>query len=317
MRFEFRLFFRGGAAIALLASLPLHAASVRLGELTPIYQGVSFQTASVGDSSAYVVRIDLAAPGIAFTTTPHSGSLDAVAQTTSQFLVSSGTQVAINASFFAPCCAVGPQPKDLLGLAVSNGTVVSPYKPGENDAALLISATNQATISRISGPQPNAFNAVSGSSILVQGGLNIAPTSDTSFNGPNPRTDVGISKDGQYLYFVAIDGRQPGYSVGATLQEAGDLLIGLGAFTGLNLDGGGSTALAQSDGFGSALLLNLPSGGTERFNGNNIGVYAAVLAVPEPGSLWLILLGLTGLIVVARRRSGSIAASRAASLGSM
>jgi hypothetical protein len=53
---------------------------------------------------AYVDRIDLTAPGVGFFTTPHSGPLDTIAQTTSQFLQSSGVQVAINANFFAPCC---------------------------------------------------------------------------------------------------------------------------------------------------------------------------------------------------------------------
>jgi hypothetical protein len=47
------------------------------------------------------VRINLNAPGIGFYTTAHSGPLETMSQTTSQFLESSGTQVAINAAFFS------------------------------------------------------------------------------------------------------------------------------------------------------------------------------------------------------------------------
>ncbi len=281
------------------------ATPVTLGPLTPIYQGVNYETATVGGSQAYAVSVDLTAPGIGLTTTPPGGTLETVGQTTSQFLTSSGTQVAINANFFAPCCRAAAEPKSLLGLAVSNGTIVSPYAAGENNSVLLLTKTDQAIITTITGPQPGVFNAVSGSSIIVQGGRDIAPPAgNDAFIGPNPRTDVGVSRDGRYLYLAAIDGRQPGYSVGATLQDAADLLIGLGAYTALNLDGGGSTALVQSDGLGGALLLNHPSGNHERYDGNNLGVFALPLAVavPEPGSLALLMMGVVSLVIGSRRR---------------
>jgi hypothetical protein len=64
------------------------------------------------------------APGVGFTTTPSSGSLETTSQTTSQFLQSTGAQVAINANFFSEVAAT-PSPENLIGLAVANGTVVS------------------------------------------------------------------------------------------------------------------------------------------------------------------------------------------------
>lgn len=274
-----------------------HASSISIGAWSPIFQGVSETTATVDQSVAYGVRIDLDAPGIGFTTTPHGGPSSTIAQTTSQFLTSSGAQVAINADFFDPCCNAAAEPKNLESLAISNGTLVAPAAAGTG--LLLLTQANAATITT-AGASTNlsgVYNAVSGSSVIVDHGQNVAP-SGGSFNGANPRSDAGVSQDGRYLYLVAIDGRQA-YSVGATLLETADLLIGLGAYDALNLDGGGSTALAVSDGAGGATVLNRPSGGAERYDGNNLGVFAAPL--PEPAGVLALGCGLLGLGLARRR----------------
>ncbi len=56
----------------------------------------------------------------------------------------------------------------------------------------------------------------------------------------HPRTLVGRTENGTVL-LVAVDGRQPGYSVGMTLAEAQEFMEALGAVEAINLDGGGST----------------------------------------------------------------------------
>ena len=58
-----------------------------------------------------------------------------------------------------------------------------------------------------------------------------------------PRTLAGVRADGRLL-LVTIDGRRPGWSAGVTLREAGRVMRSLGARTALNLDGGGSSAMA-------------------------------------------------------------------------
>lgn len=74
-----------------------------------------------------------------------------------------------------------------------------------------------------------------------------------------PRTAVGQRADGRII-FVAVDGRQPGYSVGMTIFALAQTLFRLGAVTGSALDGGGSTTMAFD-----GKLLNRPSGpGGER-----------------------------------------------------
>jgi hypothetical protein len=69
----------------------------------------------------------------------------------------------------------------------------------------------------------------------------------------NPRTMAGVTADGRLL-LVTVDGRQPGYSVGASFAEGAAIMRALGAAEAVNLDGGGSTAMAVGE-----ELVNRPS----------------------------------------------------------
>ena len=96
----------------------------------------------------------------------------------------------------------------------------------------------------------------------------------------HPRSAVGISRNLRYLYLVAIDGRQNGYSEGTTMAETAEWMRKLGAYNALNLDGGGSTALVIEGPDGSPELLNRPCGlpvGVERRVANHLGVFAQKL----------------------------------------
>lgn len=82
-----------------------------------------------------------------------------------------------------------------------------------------------------------------------------------------PRTMAGTDARGR-LILVTVDGRQAGGSEGFTLQEAASFMRSLGAVQALNLDGGGSTAMAVD---GS--LVNHTSDATgERAVGDTIQV---------------------------------------------
>jgi len=72
----------------------------------------------------------------------------------------------------------------------------------------------------------------------------------------NPRTLAGITPEGNLL-LVAVDGRQPGYSVGATFEESALIMRALCAEEAVNLDGGGSTTLTIGE-----ELVNRPSDAT-------------------------------------------------------
>ncbi|WP_276355322.1 phosphodiester glycosidase family protein [Cohnella caldifontis] len=72
--------------------------------------------------------------------------------------------------------------------------------------------------------------------------------------GIAPRSVMAQKEDGTVM-FLLIDGRQPGYSIGATLYDAQEILLEHGAVIAANLDGGSSTVLVNGDGE----VVNKPS----------------------------------------------------------
>jgi len=78
--------------------------------------------------------------------------------------------------------------------------------------------------------------------------------------GIAPRTAMGQKADGSIL-FVVIDGRQPGYSIGADLYDVQKILLDRGAVIAANLDGGSSTVLVN----GGEIVNNPSSQHGERY----------------------------------------------------
>jgi hypothetical protein len=76
--------------------------------------------------------------------------------------------------------------------------------------------------------------------------------------GLGPRTALGLDREGRYI-IVVVDGRQKFHSTGMTLTELAYTMQKLGAVDAMNLDGGGSTALAIRN-----QVVNKPSDGSER-----------------------------------------------------
>lgn len=75
--------------------------------------------------------------------------------------------------------------------------------------------------------------------IVLNGEKNI----EGSFGlGLQPRTAIGQTKDKSTLFLI-IDGRQVGYSLGATVSDCADILLRYNAYNALNLDGGSSASM--------------------------------------------------------------------------
>ena len=88
--------------------------------------------------------------------------------------------------------------------------------------------------------------------------------------GSAPRTAVGITKEGKVIFYV-VDGRQSGYSTGLSLEALAKRMTELGCVDAINLDGGGSTAIAGvHPGSDTFEVINKPSDGALRSCANYI-----------------------------------------------
>src|SRR5688572_4354415 len=302
-----RSFFASAVLFALFAPCS-RSADLVIGEWTPVFKGIelSISTNHGGAGApilrrqvAYALRIDLTDPDLEFFTTPliesnYVASIREVAgYTPSDFLARNDLQVVINAGYFEPSSYYLPAgtPMDVLGLYVSQGTVVSTNHSPVYGPTITFNETNSPTFIRSNWPPGSTdgiYTAMSGNAAILVGGTNLGTRFDF-----DPRTVAGLSEDRRYLFFVAIDGRQPGYSDGASLFEAAQWLQAVGARDGINLDGGGSTTLVFETSTGQPLRINKPNSvadsGRERTVGSHFGIYAKPLpgfindVLAEPG----------------------------------
>ncbi|WP_310720047.1 phosphodiester glycosidase family protein [Streptomyces lydicus] len=270
-----------------------------------------------------VLRIDLQNSGVSFCTTPAGGMYQTIGDTVTGFLSANPTvMVAINANFsWYDTDAVGGN-FALMGLAVSQGNVVcdpripapqpTPKQTADvpNDTyagamAMLISQENGVTFQRVTQADPNwpsdTYTAIAGSPnpgegwppqpyvpgqplLLVDNGVNQATPEACPTERIAGRTAVGASADGQYLYLVTLDGcENAAWPNGGAFYDIAQWLIIAGASTGLNLDGGGSTAMACRDSNNNPILMNVPYGaeslpGVQRAVGNFFGVITQPLS---------------------------------------
>lgn len=212
-------------------------------------------------------------------------------QRTRDFLIEKRSQgmnavAAINAAPWSPWSELGIwsgsyQFADRLGLAISHGELVDigngrPSLVVEKDWTLRLQESLPDT------DVSNILHAVSGFQFVLQNGLaSGAPALE-------PRTGYGLCQENRFLILMTIDGRQT-ISEGVGTVEVGRYLRYFGAWSGMNMDGGGSTTMALRDPVTSNIsIVNSPSE-SPRSVGNNLAVYYVDPANPEPITLhdWL------------------------------
>ncbi len=251
---------------------------------TPIYRGVALTSFEEKEPLRKIVvaRVDVKEPGISFVTTEPNPNFsedknETVRETTRTFLERNGLALAVNGNYYTPFggrTITKPGDSNLRGLAVCNGFVESRPEPGFPSFVVKRDGTLEIRDYAVDEDLSDVYIAVSGPAIVLKDGA-VVPQDNKD---THPRTAVGISKNRRYVYFMTIDGRRPEHSVGATLEQVGEALLKVGAFQGLNLDGGGSTTMVARDKDGSATILNWPINAISpdglRFNGNAIGVTA-------------------------------------------
>lgn len=129
------------------------------------------------------------------------------------------------------------------------------------------------TVSIYNGLLPgldNVIEVVGGSRKFLDEGQN-----NGDWPERHPRTAVGFNADTTKVYLVTVDGRQPS-SAGTTLNELADFMRTIGAYSALNLDGGGSTTMVVHN-----EVVNSPSDGAgERAVGNALFI---VSSAPQLG----------------------------------
>lgn len=274
--------------VAALFALTLTAYSAALAQndapkWTPMYDGIDVTSYEVAEPLMKVAaaRIDVTAPGVEFkTTSPNKdfapNERETWRATTPIFLKEKGLSVAVNANFYNPFGSktIGvPGDSNLLGMGVCDGFVTS--APEEKYPSFVVKKSGDIEIRNYAPDEDlsDILQAVSGNRIVLQDGEVVAQTD----KAVHPRTAIGYSQDKKYVYLMTIDGRQKGYSVGATYEEVAQQLKFLGAYVGLNLDGGGSTTFVLRDAASEPVVINRPCNGTKdklRFNANAIGVKA-------------------------------------------
>jgi hypothetical protein len=183
----------------------------------------------------------------------------------SSFVRNNRLLAGINAVPFDPSSGREGEERRLAGLAVSGGRLIA--EPVLRYAALVFyrhggaAIVEQARLAVESPGRPDRLggieNAVGGFHTILRNGELTRRARERQEGPRSARSAAGLSGGGKTLYLLAIDGKRPG-SPGATEAETALILKQLGAAEGINLDGGGSSALALRFPDGETRVVNIP-----------------------------------------------------------
>jgi exopolysaccharide biosynthesis protein len=156
-----------------------------------------------------------------------------------------------------------------VGWAVTDGKLWA--KPATTRPAFLLDSRSHGIFENVDPKKPfptSIRQAIGGNVLLVKNGAAV-PRKETA---RAPRTVLGLDKTGTKLILMVVDGRQPSVSIGMTYSELADEMVKLGAYTALNLDGGGSTTLVMRNPDGKLRVINHPSDGKPRSVADVLGI---------------------------------------------
>ena len=158
--------------------------------------------------------------------------------TTKEFCESYGALIAINGSGFADPEGMGYGAYP-IGFAVYDGVIASASEGGMNQMCGYDYDDNFIIGTNL---DPSTFrDAVEFYPNIILSGKK---TVTGSFGmGLQPRTEIGQTDDGKTLLLI-VDGRQPGHSIGITVDTCADILLKYHCYNAINLDGGSSSTMA-------------------------------------------------------------------------
>ena len=290
-----------------LAGLTKAQGESSVSQWTTIFAGIEQATGTNdaganGPLSVNALRIDLWDTNVTLVITPPltnnyvPDQRETYLQTTREFLVAHQLQVAVNSGYFSPgdYYQTSGTPASVEGTVISQGRLVSRQTITNNSmSAMTFGSTNQAAFYFLNWPALNTngvYNAIAGMYPLVRDGTNFAHFYDNALSDsthqPQPRTAFGLTRDKRYLILMTIDGRQA-FSAGAFDYESAEFLLLFGAWSGMNMDGGGSTCMVKQGEFGDPEDINVNSfqwavgqPGSQRSIGCNFGVRSTSPASP-------------------------------------
>ena len=247
-----------------------------------LFTGVTYtrkETSSPRKIVSHILAIDLNAPDVGFLVTPplREKLPELCTQKTSQFLAKNNLQIAINGDGFyyldakdyppQNYCSDGGDPVRLIGYAASRGKEYAEKAPGK--PILFINRNNEITFDK---PKGAVYNALTGDRMLVDKNEKITGLDTSTFD---PRTAIGMNQNGRWVYIMVVDGRE--FSEGVNFDELADMMLSVGAYTAVALDGGGSSTLViegpngQPHALSTLIDENVP--GQERLVANHLGLF--------------------------------------------
>ena len=247
------------------------------------FHGLYFTSARLSDPDLeiWAIKADLANPSVKIEVSipiDNSGERGIFQSIrVSSFVRDSGLFAGINTVPFSFVPQTEGEKMYSVGVVISNGVLYSPpvliydalifynrnFQTGGRRAAIL----SQREIGKDGSVELHEIeNAVGGFRIILELGALperlVLAAADTERPPPSrhPRSAAGLCREGRFLYLLVVDGRRQA-SIGATEMELAWILWRMGAYEGLNFDGGGSTALALRYPDGRVRVVNTPVNG--------------------------------------------------------
>ena len=246
--------------------------------------------------TVHIVRIDLATQGIGFTGTERDALwgrpmpdytngtwlVNTRRETTADFMArrrkeGRNVEIAVNTSGWRPWGGAGSRSTyaSLYRYAATEGREVSCGRNPEAGIFFIVRKDGRVLIRpRVPVAMTNDIAiAMYGNRRIVSRGAATADADMDKAREVHPRTAFGLTADRKTLVILAVDGRQPGYSEGATCADLAALLIAEGCYSGMNMDGGGSTSLVVWDDRNACpRMLNRHARGYRRKVALNLGI---------------------------------------------
>jgi exopolysaccharide biosynthesis protein len=243
-----------------------------------LYNRYLLQTANQKPVRAHIVSVTGVGQNYLFGVLGSYGSLF----TTSSFAKNSGAIAAINGGFFSI------KPNRANGLIMAHGRILYPPKSPRKQACVGFTPNsvlfdwiaaediqNEHFSSAKNGWQ-QCYAALGAGPLLLKNQTNQIHNVSEYFNLTMRAPRTAIAKTiADTVFLVVVDGRQPDWSAGVTLEELAIYLLSKDVTDALNLDGGGSSTLIIHD-----KITNRPSdeampgvAGTERAIANVVALF--------------------------------------------